>query len=96
MSYARSAIVIAVGSVWADGVVPYGTDHGCAGLNSCKGLGGCKVSDAKLAELAEKAGTPMDEAGSAHSCKGQNACKGLGGCSVDEARFAELKAAVDK
>ena len=36
--------------------------HGCAGLNVCKGLGGCKVSAEKLEKLAKKAGVPMEKA----------------------------------
>jgi hypothetical protein len=69
--------------------------HGCAGLNTCKGLGGCKVSATLLTSLAEKAGVAAADAGEPHACKGLNACKGLGGCGVDEATFAQLKAAVD-
>ncbi len=71
--------------------VQYMDIHDCAGKNSCKGLGGCKVSGEQLEKLAMNAGTPMEMAGSAHECKGMNACKGLGGCSVDAARLAELK-----
>jgi hypothetical protein len=66
--------------------------HGCSGANSCKGLGGCKVSDEKLAKLAEKRGIPLEEAGEAHACAGLNACKGLGGCHVTQEKFAGLKA----
>ncbi len=69
--------------------------HGCAGLNSCKGLGGCKVTAEKLANLAAKVGTDPAAAGEPHACKGLNACKGLGGCSVDAETFAALKAKVD-
>lgn len=67
----------------------YSEIHECAGHNSCKGLGGCKVSAEKL---AAKAGVPVSEAGSPHECAGHNECKGLGGCSVDEAKLAKLKA----
>lgn len=77
----------------ADG--QYTDVHGCAGLNTCKGLGGCKVSATMLTSLAEKVGVSAAEAGEPHACKGLNACKGLGGCGVDEATFAQLKAAVE-
>jgi hypothetical protein len=70
----------------------YSEIHDCAGMNACKGLGGCHVDAAKLAKLAEKAGTPMDKAGDAHDCAGLNACKGLGGCHVDAAKLQKLKA----
>ena len=66
--------------------------HDCAGLNTCKGLGGCHVDATKLKKLAEKAGVPMDKAGQAHDCAGLNACKGLGGCHVDAAKLMKLKA----
>ncbi|HAI14428.1 MAG TPA: hypothetical protein DCM28_22175 [Phycisphaerales bacterium] len=66
--------------------------HDCAGLNTCKGLGGCHVDAAKLKKLAEKAGVPMDKAGQPHDCSGLNACKGLGGCHVDAAKLQKLKA----
>ena len=46
--------------------------HDCAGKNICKGLGGCKVDDAKLEKLAKAVGKPLAEAGSAHDCKGKN------------------------
>ena len=85
--------LVAVEPAAAEGA--YVDVHDCAGLNSCKGLGGCKVADEKLATLAEKAGTAMADAGEAHACKGLNACKGLGGCGVDEATFADLKAKAD-
>ena len=32
----------------------YSEVHDCAGLNVCKGLGGCKVTEEKLAKLAKK------------------------------------------
>ena len=70
--------------------------HGCAGANTCKGLGGCKVTEERLAKLAEKRGISMEEAGEAHSCAGMNACKGLGGCHVTQERFDELKAQLDQ
>jgi hypothetical protein len=66
--------------------------HDCAGKNSCKGLGGCKVSAEKLASLAAAVGVDAAAAGEPHACKGLNACKGLGGCHVSDATFAELKA----
>jgi len=69
----------------------YSDTHGCAGMNSCKGLGGCAVKDEKLSKLAKKRGIPASMAGQAHGCAGQNACKGLGGCSVDAEKFAKLK-----
>lgn len=67
--------------------------HGCAGMNVCKGLGGCKVTEEKLAKLAEKAGLELEKAGAAHDCAGLNECKGLGGCKVTEEKFVELKEA---
>ncbi|MCG8424881.1 MAG: hypothetical protein MJE77_43910 [Proteobacteria bacterium] len=70
----------------------YSEIHGCAGMNACKGLGGCAVDAAKLKELAAKAGVALDKAGQPHACAGMNACKGLGGCNVDAARLAQLKA----
>ncbi|MBL8616393.1 MAG: hypothetical protein JNM72_12330 [Deltaproteobacteria bacterium] len=75
------------------GTASYTDVHECAGRNSCKGLGGCKVTAESLAALAKAAGVDMAQAGSPHDCAGQNACKGLGGCAVDEAKFASLKAA---
>jgi len=63
----------------------------CAGHNGCKGLGGCKVSEAKLKKLAKKAGVPMAKAGKAHDCAGLNECKGLGGCKVTKSKLKELK-----
>jgi hypothetical protein len=82
-------------AVTPDAAAKYVDVHDCAGLNTCKGLGGCKVSAEKLTALAEKAGTDPAAAGEAHACKGLNACKGLGGCGVDEATFATLKAKAD-
>jgi hypothetical protein len=70
--------------------------HECAGLNTCKGLGGCKVTTETLAKLSKAAGVSSDKAGSAHDCAGMNSCKGLGGCKVDNAKFAKLKSAADK
>lgn len=75
------------------GTVTYSDVHECAGRNSCKGLGGCKVTAESLAALAKAAGVDMAQAGAPHDCAGLNACKGLGGCAVDEAKFASLKAA---
>ena len=66
--------------------------HDCAGLNTCKGLGGCHVDASKLQTLAEKVGVSADKAGQAHDCAGKNACKGLGGCHVDATRLQKLKA----
>jgi len=74
----------------------YSEIHSCAGLNVCKGLGGCAVSAAKLEELAKKAGVPMSKAGKPHSCAGLNECKGLGGCHVDAKKLAKLKAKLEK
>lgn len=65
--------------------------HSCAGLNICKGLGGCSVSDEKLAKLAEKMNIDIGKAGEAHSCAGLNECKGLGGCKVSAEKFIKLK-----
>lgn len=79
-----------------DADAKYKDVHDCGGKNSCKGLGGCKVTAEKLAEHAKAAGVAADKAGAAHECSGKNACKGLGGCKVDEAKFAKLKAAADK
>ena len=64
--------------------------HECAGLNVCKGLGGCKVSEEKLAKLASARGIDLSKAGSAHDCAGLNECKGLGGCAVDDKRLEQL------
>lgn len=69
----------------------YSELHACAGMNVCKGLGGCKVTAEKLTALAKAAGVDLAKAGAAHECKGMNECKGLGGCSVDEAKLAILK-----
>lgn len=69
----------------------YHAVHDCAGLNVCRGLGGCKVSDATLHRLARAAGVDPEAAGRGHDCAGKNACKGLGGCRVDAERFALLK-----
>ena len=73
----------------------YSEIHDCAGKNSCKGLGGCKVSESKLTKLADAAGTSADDMGEPHDCSGLNACKGLGGCGVDEKKLAELKAKLE-
>lgn len=70
--------------------------HECAGMNSCKGLGGCKVTAEKLEKLAKARGIDAKDAGTAHDCKGLNECKGLGGCSVDEEKLAKLKAKLAK
>lgn len=76
----------------ADAAATYSDVHDCSGKNSCKGLGGCKVDEAKLKELAEKKGIAVADAGAVHDCSGKNSCKGLGGCAVDQAKFDELKA----
>ncbi|MBA3547000.1 MAG: hypothetical protein H0X45_00135 [Planctomycetes bacterium] len=65
--------------------------HDCAGLNVCKGLGGCKVTDEKLDKLAKAVAVPREKAGSAHDCAGLNECKGLGGCKVTAEKFQKLK-----
>jgi hypothetical protein len=70
----------------------YKNVHDCAGQNTCKGLGGCKVSDEKISKLAKAAGVPRETAGSAHDCAGLNSCKGLGGCKVSAEKFEDLKA----
>lgn len=74
------------------GAAKFSDTHGCAGLNTCKGLGGCEVTVEKLAELAKSLGVDSSKAGTAHGCAGLNDCKGLGGCEVDAAKFASLKA----
>ena len=79
-----------------DADAKYKDVHDCGGKNSCKGLGGCKITAEKLAECAKAAGVADDKCGKAHDCGGHNSCKGLGGCKVDEAKFAKLKAAADK
>jgi len=76
---------------WA-GDQKYYETHSCAGLNVCKGLGGCAVTAEKLAMLAEKAGISAEMAGEPHSCSGLNACRGLGGCHVDQAKYDKLMA----
>ena len=73
----------------------YNETHECAGLNICKGLGGCKVTAEKLAQLASARGIDISEAGSPHDCAGLNECKGLGGCAVDAKRLEELAANLD-
>lgn len=55
-------------------------EHGCKGMNECKGLGGCKMSKKDLKKAAKQMKMDMDKAGKAHDCKGKNECKGLGGC----------------
>ena len=65
--------------------------HACAGLNVCKGLGGCKVTEKKLTKLAKKMGVPADKAGAVHGCAGLNECKGLGGCKVSTEKYLKLK-----
>lgn len=75
-----------------DAAKKYSEVHDCAGLNSCKGIGGCKVDEVKLVKLAAEAGVSMDKAGHAHECKGLNECKGLGGCHIDQATVDGLKA----
>lgn len=69
--------------------------HDCAGLNTCRGLGGCSVDAEKLAWLAECRGIPLAEAGDVHDCSGMNSCRGLGGCSVDAEKLARLRASID-
>lgn len=71
--------------------------HDCAGLNVCRGLGGCKVTEAKLEKLAKKRGIDPDRAGEAHACAGLNECRGLGGCGVTAEKYVKLqKKQVDK
>jgi hypothetical protein len=65
--------------------------HKCAGLNDCKGLGGCKVNSAKLKKLAKKRGISVEKAGEAHKCAGLNECKGLGGCKMTKSKLEMLK-----
>ena len=67
-----------------DGEQTFSEIHDCAGKNSCKGLGGCKVT----AEMK----TQMGLSGDPHDCKGMNSCKGLGGCAVDAEKLAAIKA----
>jgi hypothetical protein len=64
--------------------------HDCAGLNTCKGLGGCGVDAKKKAILAKKAGISVKDAGPVHECAGLNECKGLGGCKVSAEKFVKL------
>lgn len=68
--------------------------HDCAGKNTCKGLGGCKVTAESLAAMGKKMGVEGEALGAPHDCKGHNSCKGLGGCSVDADTLAKLKAKV--
>ena len=44
--------------------------HDCGGLNVCKGLGGCKITQDDLNEFATKRGVPAAQAGTAHACAG--------------------------
>lgn len=83
----------------ADAPCPIATDkadaglsaiHDCAGLNVCKGLGGCKITAADLKDLATKRKVPADQMGQEHGCAGLNACKGLGGCKVTAEKFVKL------
>jgi hypothetical protein len=70
--------------------------HGCDGHNTCKGLGGCKVTQDKLTALAKRRGLAADKAGAPHDCKGLNECKGLGGCKVTAEDLVTLKAKLKK
>ena len=79
-----------------DSAAKYMDIHDCKGKNTCKGLGGCHMSQADLEKFAKAAGVPMDKAGAAHECAGHNECKGLGGCSVDADKLAKLKAQMAK
>jgi hypothetical protein len=49
-------------------------------MNSCKGKGGCHMSQTDLDAAAKKMGMDPAKAGKGHDCKGKNECKGLGGC----------------
>ena len=67
--------------------------HDCAGLNVCKGLGGCKVTAEKQAKLAKKRGVDVSVAGSPHDCAGLNQCKAsAAAASPKKIRQAEEKA----
>jgi hypothetical protein len=95
---ASASVLAANSTLFAGGNAPIATAadenevaHSCAGLNECKGLGGCKVTAEKLAKLAKKAGVEADKAGEAHSCAGLNECKGLGGCKVTKGQLEKMK-----
>jgi hypothetical protein len=56
--------------------------HVCAGLNSCKGKGGCASAEkAGKNDCSGKGGCATAER---HGCAGKNSCKGDGGCSSKE------------
>jgi hypothetical protein len=63
-----------------DSAVAAPHEHGCKGMNECKGMGGCKMNKKDLKAAAKKMKMDMDKAGKAHDCKAKNECKGLGGC----------------
>lgn len=77
-------------AVWATDGGKFMMTHDCAGLNVCRGLGGCKVTDQKLVKLAGKAGVAEVLAGEAHECAGLNECRGLGGCGVTPEKAVKL------
>ena len=85
MSQAKNTSTVSV-PVDANDIV-----HKCAGLNECKGLGGCKVTKDKLKKLAKKKGISIEKAGTPHACAGLNECKGLGGCKVTKGKLKKLK-----
>ena len=55
--------------------------HACAGMNDCKGQGGCKTADHACAGQNECKGQGGCATVESHSCAGLNECKGQGGCS---------------
>ena len=78
----------AVADATADGA----EKHACAGLNSCKGKGGCKTEKHECKAHNECKGqggcaTAKHECKGKNDCKqqgkgGANECKGKGGCKV--------------
>jgi hypothetical protein len=61
--------------------------HACAGLNKCKGNGGCKTGDAGCSgknTCGGKGGCATVK----HDCAGKNGCGGQGGCKSGDAGCA--------
>lgn len=57
--------------------------HACAGMNDCKGQGGCKTDHNDCAGQNDCKGQGGCATVDRHSCAGQNDCKGQGGCKTD-------------
>ena len=61
--------------------------HACAGLNKCKGNGGCKTGD-KGCKAQNSCGGKGGCATVQHDCKGTNKCSAQGGCKTGDAGCA--------